>query len=132
MLTVVYLVVALIGRPWFAPGAPHALKAVADLAVQGVRLVDVVLYLWIIGWGVVRSAKPSRWLAAIAAVLVGVGLFATELSRIGMPGIWFPYGTGVARGQYAYAAFIVILCVLISMRSVEYARRKHDGGHYFS
>ncbi|RDD81979.1 glycoside hydrolase [Dyella tabacisoli] len=124
VLTVVYVVFAMIGRPWFAPEATHGLKLVADIVVQGVRLSYAALYLWIMGLGVIRLAKPSAYLAVLSALLVGIGLFATELNALGIPGIWFPYGTGVARGQYAYAVFIPLLFLLILMRSVSYARRK--------
>lgn len=123
-LTVAYVVFALIGRPWFAPEATHGLKAVTDMAITGIRLAFAALYLWIIGLGVIRSTKPSTYLAALAAILVGIGLFATELNALGIPGIWFPYGTGVARGQYAYAVFVMVLFVLILMRSARYARRR--------
>jgi len=123
-LTVVYLVFALLGRPWFMPDAPQGLKVAADTMVEGVRVAYAALYLWIIGLGVIRLAKPSTYLAALAAIFVGIGLFATELNALGIPGIWFPYGTGVARGQYAYAAFIVLFFLLILMRLVGYARRK--------
>ena len=123
-LTVVYLVFALLGRPWFMPDAPPGLKVAADTMVVGVRVAFAALYLWIIGLGVIRSVKPSAYLAALAAILVGIGLFATELNMLGVPGIWFPFGTGVARGQYAYAAFIPLLFLLILMRLVGYARRK--------
>jgi hypothetical protein len=124
VLTLVYVVFALMGRPWFMPEVNHGLKTVADVGVEGVRLAYVALYLWIIGLGVMRSAKLAAYLAALCAILMGVGLFAAELSALGVPGIWFPYGTGVARGQYAYAIAIPLLFLLISMRSVGYARRK--------
>jgi hypothetical protein len=123
-LAVAYLVFALLGRPWFAPEQTRGLKTIAEVAVAGARLAFAALYLWIIGLGLARSTRPSTCLAALAAILVGVGLFATELNAIGIPGIWFPYGTGVARGQYAYAIFIACLFALILMRSVGYARRK--------
>lgn len=123
-LTVAYVAFACLGRPWFAPEASHGLKAMTSIVIQGLRLVFAAIYLWIIGLGVARSPKPSAWLAALAAILVGIGLFATELSAIGVPGIWFPYGTGVSRSQYAYAVFIAVLFVLILMRSAGYARRK--------
>ena len=123
-LTVVYLVVALLGRPWFLPDAPQGLKVAADTIVVGVRVAFATLYLGIIGLGVIRSGKSSTYLAALAAILVGIGLFATELNMLGVPGIWFPFGTGVARGQYAYAAFIPLLFLLILNRLVGYARRK--------
>lgn len=124
VLTAVYVLFVLVGRPWFVPEATHSLKAASDVIVEGVRVIFAALYLWIIGKGVVRSAKPWTYLAALCALLVGIGLFATELNVLGIPGIWFPYGVGVARGQYAYAAFIVLLFVLILMRLVGCARRK--------
>jgi len=127
VLTVAYLVFALIGRPWFMPEVTRHIKEASDIVVAGIRLAFAALYLWIIGMGVRQSAKPSNVLAAIAAILVGVGLFASELSALGVPGIWFPYGTGVARGQFAYAAFIAFLFVMILMRSAGYARRKQQG-----
>ena len=119
-LSVVYILAALAGRPWLAPGV----ATVCDYLIAAVRVAFAVLYLWIAGLGVLRSARPSGVLAAIAAVLVGIGLFATELNAVGIPGIWFPYGVGVARGQYAYAAFIALLFPLVLMRSIGYARRK--------
>lgn len=106
-LAVIYAVFALTGRPWFLPGAPHTLKVAADTVVEGVRVAYAALYLWIVALGVIRSARPSSYLAALAAILVGIGLFA-----------------GVARGQYAYAAFIPLLFLLILMRSAGYARRR--------
>lgn len=123
VLAVVYMVFVCVRQPWFLPEAPHGLKTVAHGVTTGVRLAYAALYLWIIGRGLLRSPKPSTVLAALAAVLVGIGLFATEVSALGIPGIWFPYGVGVARGQYAYAAFIVVLFVLILQRSIGYARR---------
>ncbi|KLD63462.1 hypothetical protein Y882_11905 [Dyella japonica DSM 16301] len=123
-LTVIYVVFACLGRPWFAPEATHGIKASGDVVIQSLRVVFAALYLWVIALGVTRSPKPSTWLAALAAILVGIGLFATELSALGVPGIWFPYGTGVSRSQYAYALFIALLFVLILIRSVGYARRK--------
>jgi len=123
-LTVIYMVFALIGRPWPVSDAHHGLKAVADVVVESVRLVYAALYLWIVGLGAIRSAKLSGYLAALSAILVGIGLFAVELNALGIPGIWFPYGTGVARGQYAYAVFIPLLFLLIGMRLVGYARER--------
>lgn len=123
-LTVAYIIFVCIGRPWFAPDATHGFKAVADIVVKGLRLAFAVLYLWIVVLGVIRSAKPATFLVALAAVLVGTGLFATELNALGIPGIWFPYGVGVSRSQYAYAVFIALLFALILMRSAGWGRRK--------
>lgn len=115
-LTVAYVVFALMGRPWFAPDALGGLKAASDIGVQGVRVAFAALYLWVMARGVMGRVAPATMFAALAAILVGIGLFATELNALGIPGIWFPYGTGVARGQYAYAAFIVLMFGLILRR----------------
>jgi len=121
-LTLLYVLAACIGLPWLSPQTP-ALKATANIVTEGVRLIYAAIYLGIVGLGVSRSIRLSVVVSALAAILVGVSLFAAELSALGIPGIWFPYGTGVARGQYAYAAFIALLFALILMRSAGYARR---------
>lgn len=64
----------------------------------------------------VRSQGHERWFALPAILLISVGLFAQELSMLHIPGIWFPYGTGVSRTEYAYAAFDVALFVLLLRR----------------
>lgn len=123
-LTVAYLLLALLGRPWLI--ASPGVRSAADLGVTGVRWLFAAVYLWTIGAGLARGALPARMVSALAALLVGIGLFATELNALGIPGIWFPYGTGVARGQYAYAAFVIVLFVLILLRAVGYGRRAKD------
>ncbi|AHX16155.1 hypothetical protein CH75_05745 [Dyella jiangningensis] len=52
--------------------------------------------------------------------------FIRTLLFVGIPGIWFAYGKGVANGQYAYAAFILLLFLLILMRLVGHARRLRE------
>ena len=126
-LALVYGVGALIGRPWLMPDALHGLEATADYLVRVVRVIFAVLYLWVIGASVIRRPRPSIALAAIAAITIGIGLFAGELSSIGVPGIWFPYGTGVSRTQYAYAVFIPLLFALLLMRLVGYASTRRSG-----
>jgi hypothetical protein len=121
-LSAIYMLFALIGQPWFAIQASHAFKPIADDLVEGVRLAYAVLYLWLIIVAVIRHPTMSTIGALVATVLVGIGLFARELSALGIPGIWFPYGTGVSRTQYAYAAFIVWLFAMLLMRLVRYAR----------
>jgi hypothetical protein len=122
VLVLLHIALALLGRPWFAAQASHGFKSVADDGVQIVRLIYAALYLWLIGVAVIRQRTIPTLLAAVAAILVGIGLFASELSAIGIPGIWFPYGTGVSRTQYAYAGFIALLFALLLMRLVRYAR----------
>ncbi|GFZ89732.1 glycoside hydrolase [Dyella caseinilytica] len=122
VLTLVYVLFALVGRPWFAPA--YGWATAANFLVMAVRLIFAALYLCTVGYGLLRQLRFSTCLAALTAVLMGIGLFARELSSIGLQGIWFPYGVGVSRTQYAYAGFSVLLFVLLLMRFIRYARAK--------
>ncbi|MEO8019388.1 MAG: glycoside hydrolase family 2 [Pseudomonadota bacterium] len=64
---------------------------------------------------VVRMVRGSsmRVLALTTMASILVAQFADELSSIGVPGIWFPFGIGVSRTQYAYAVAIPLLALLI-------------------
>jgi hypothetical protein len=52
-----------------------------------------------------------------------------EVSALGVPGIWFPFGVGVSRTQYAYAAMVVGLAVLLvrTIRSTMAVDRQDAG-----
>ncbi|TBR39053.1 glycoside hydrolase [Dyella terrae] len=125
-LTAIYMLTAWIARPWFWMDGPHAIKAMAEAAATGARIAFAAIYAWIILLGVIRTQALGACLAALAAVLVGIGLFATEVNALGVPGIWFPYGIGVARGQYAYALFIPLMFGLLLSRIVHSARQRQD------
>lgn len=56
---------------------------------------------------------PMRILAVATMVSILAAQFADELSAIHVPGIWFPFGIGVSRTQYAYALAIPLLAVLV-------------------
>jgi hypothetical protein len=71
-----------------------------------------------------RSGLPGRWLALAAMVLVATGQYKDELWAMGVQNVWFPFGVGVSRTQYAYAALIVVLAALLMRR----ARRVWEPG----
>jgi len=121
LLAAAYIAAALIGHPWFGQEMAEGVKAGADVAVRSVRLVLAALYVWIVARGLLQRDRHDGYAAVLAAILIGVGLFAAELNALGIPGIWFPYGTGVARGQYAYAAFIALMFLLVLVRLVQAA-----------
>jgi hypothetical protein len=73
---------------------------VARIGLLGLTVVVFVA-------AVVRSGVRCKWVALAAMVMAAVGQFAAEVSRLGVPGIWFPFGVGVSRGQFAYVAFFV-------------------------
>jgi len=58
-----------------------------------------------------RGPMPILAIATMTAILAAQ--FADELSAVHLPGIWFPFGIGVSRTQYAYAIAIPLLALLI-------------------
>ena len=55
----------------------------------------------------------NRIVALAAMLFTTVGLFASDLSALGVPGIWFPFNIGVSRSQYAFAlALPLIACAI--------------------
>lgn len=91
--------------------ASHAIAP----AIDGIRVALLAAYLASV-LGLVRGRRPHRVFEVLIAVLIGVGLFAAELSALGIRGIWFPYGTGVSRTQFAYAAADLALATLLWLR----------------
>jgi hypothetical protein len=96
------LVAGQLAQSQFLAGAGRALIAVS-LAVIAIRIV--------------RHGE-HKLLALAAMLLTAIGLFAADLSALGVPGIWFPFGIGVSRSQFAYALALPFLaCVLTVERS---------------
>jgi len=64
---------------------------------------------------VIRIARHGerRLLALGTMLLTAVGLFAADLSTLGVPGIWFPFNIGVSRSQYAYALALPLLALVL-------------------
>ena len=54
-----------------------------------------------------RKQGMKDLLVLVAALLMLIALFPKEISDLHIiPGIWFPYGVGVSRGQFFYVAFV--------------------------
>jgi hypothetical protein len=93
-----------------------ALSAAELEVVRRMLRGGFVVLLGVIAIRIVRHDR-LRALALAVMVLTAVGLFAEELSLLGVPGIWFPFGVGVSRTQYAYALLIPLLAALCHLRS---------------
>ena len=53
--------------------------------------------------------------------MLAVALFAPEISSLHVRSIWFPFGTGVSRTQFAYVGFDVALFILLWYRLLIFA-----------
>jgi hypothetical protein len=108
ILTAAYLVTRALSTPLLSPSLPSGISHTSAAVLQFVRYAFVLLSAYIFYRGISRRARAD-WIALSAMLLGGIGVFASELGRLGVPGIWFPYGVGVSRTQYAYVAFDVAL-----------------------
>jgi hypothetical protein len=54
-----------------------------------------------------------RVLALVTMALAVAVTFGELLDRIGVPGIWFPFGIGVSRSQYIYAVLVPLVAILV-------------------
>ena len=124
-LVLLYTVAQLLSLATCPSVVPHAVYTMFHTLSVYMRLAFVLLLGRIVYSGV-RHRGREGWLAMPAVVLISIGLFAQELSALHVPGIWFPYGTGVSRTQFAYAAFAVALFVLLLHRLRFFAR--HSSG----
>jgi hypothetical protein len=112
VLTLIYMGAQFCCRSWFYDVVSHSLRGGLHTTISCVRLAFLAILTYICIQGL-RLRGRDGWLPLLALITIAVGLFAQELSAIHIPGIWFPFGTGVSRTQFAYAAFDVLLFVLL-------------------
>jgi len=118
-LTRLYILFRLFSLPWFLPGTFQPLNADFDNACSWLRISFLAILIVLVFMGY-KQRRNQLWLVMPAVILLAIGLFAQELSIIHIPGIWFPYGIGVSRTQYAYAGFIIFMfSILISLKRKE-------------
>jgi hypothetical protein len=92
-----------------------ALPGIDAPLVQSIaRAALLALLCWSTFW--VARLVRLRPLALTTILAMAVALFAAEFSTIGVPGIWFPFGVGVSRTQFALALVIPLLGLLLHFR----------------
>ncbi|HEV2289807.1 MAG TPA: hypothetical protein VGR81_12745 [Candidatus Acidoferrales bacterium] len=123
IITVLYIVMESLRRSWFYGDFPHWVNALTGLGITLIRLLFALLTCWIIFRGLTQKNR-EKWLTLASIVLISIGLFASELSLLHIPGIWFPFGVGVSRTQYAYAGFDAVFFALLLQRLFSFARER--------
>jgi hypothetical protein len=113
--TLILMILTILRRSWFYGAFAPSFEAALRFCSQSARLVFLILTLYVLFRVLVQPSR-EKWFAIPAMLLVSVGLFAQELSLIGIPGIWFPFGVGVSRTEYAYAIFDIALLALLLRR----------------
>jgi len=128
-----YALAEFLTRSWFHGTFPHTVGVVCAATIQSVRFLLLLLLALIVHDGI-RERGREGWYALPAVLSIATGLFAQELSSLHVRGIWFPFGVGVSRTQYAYAVFDALLAGLFLRRLQGYARDATNAafGHFGS
>jgi hypothetical protein len=114
-LTLAAMALSILRRSWFYGAFSPSFETALRYCSLSVRLAFLVLTLLIL-FRVLLQPSRERWFVGAAMLIMSVALFAAELSLIGIPGIWFPFGVGVSRTEYAYAIFYVVVIALLLRR----------------
>lgn len=123
--TLIYIAAQFLGCSWFYGVLPTSLVVTVGWLVIIARLILLLMLIYIVVRGIQKTGREG-WCALLSVVLIGIGLFAQELSAIHVPGIWFPFGTGVSRTQYAYVAFDIAFAALLLQRLWRFSRESRD------
>jgi hypothetical protein len=110
-LTMIYAAGQFLSATWFLGRFGAGVNSASGWMVRGGRLGLLVMSCAVVAAVVAR--RRASWVAVAAVVLVMAGQFAGELSRVGVPGIWFPFGVGVSRTQFLYVGFFVAMFVWV-------------------
>ena len=114
ILALLYMATQVLGLSWVSNAIIHTnYQAIVDY----IRLLLLVLMLFIIYLGI-RKQGTKDILVLVAQLLLVIALFPQEVSALHViPGIWFPYGVGVSRGQFFYAAFVFVMYVVLIQKN---------------
>ena len=120
-LTVVYIVAGPIGDDLFFHVFPHPVAVTFHMVVLVVRLLLFSLLLWIVIQGIRRQGLEG-WLVLPAVVLLGISLFAIDLSVIHIRMWWFLLGVTIGIGAIAYLLLMVAAALLLLRRLLNSVR----------
>lgn len=107
---------------------PVPSASMSAIITTSLRLAFAALLLFI-AYRAIALYGHRSWLALLAMLLISTGLFASEISALHVPGIWFPLGTGVSRAQFAYAGLNVVLFFMLLKRLASFAKRVPVDAH---
>ena len=109
LLTLLLMATQLLGLS-LVPNSIHKhFQTIADY----IRLLLLASMLFII-YQEIRKQGTKDFLVLVAMLMVTIALYPQEVSELHViPGIWFPYGVGVSRGQFFYAVFVFIMYVVL-------------------
>jgi hypothetical protein len=113
ILTLLFMAVQLFGLAWISDTTYTKFQIIADYT----RLLLLALMLFIL-YGGIRKQGAKDLLVFFAMLLLTIALYPPEISKLNIiPGIWFPYGVGVSRGQVFYALFVFVMYIVLIQKN---------------
>lgn len=110
VLAMIYAAGQFLPATWFVGRLDRDVSVAAGWMVRGGRLGLLALTIAVVVMAALgRRELRWKWWGIVAMVVVMAGQFAGELSMVGVPGIWFPFGVGVSRAQFLYVLFFVVM-----------------------
>jgi len=121
VLTLLFVVARFLSGSWF-DGVFHSLVTTGlQYFVTCIHLLFLLLLTLILYKGIRQQARET-WFALPAVLAVSTGLFTAELSFLHIPGMWFPFGVGISRTDFAYLAFGPLMFAVLLRRLWSHAR----------
>ena len=113
LLVLLFMAAQLLSISWVSQSIHTYFQTIADY----IRLLLLALLLFII-YQEIRKQGIKDLLVLVAALLMLIALFPKEISDLHIiPGIWFPYGVGVSRGQFFYVAFVFVMYAVLIQKN---------------
>lgn len=129
--TVMYIGAQFLTRSWFHGALPHRVDESLHFIATGTRVLFALMTAYI-AYRAIRERRREAWLGLSLMALVSIGQFAAEFSGMGIRGIWFPFGAGVSRTQFAYALFDIVLFAALLRGFLSAAGRRSNCGTPFT
>ena len=128
LFTLFFMVSQLLSLSWVSNFNHTAFQKIADY----LRLMMLAVILLTLYQGV-RKQGMKDILVYLALLLVTIAMYPKEISDLHIiPGIWFPYGVGVSRGQFFYAAFVFVMYAVLIQKNIKAPSNNiqtNDHGH---
>jgi hypothetical protein len=114
-LTLIHMVANDIGDELFFFLVPHSVAAAFQIVSVVIRLVYFALLVWIVLQGI-RSRGPEGRLVLPAIVLLGIGMFSTELGLLHIHLDWWFFGLSISLTEVASLLLVAVLALLLLRR----------------
>jgi hypothetical protein len=109
LLTLLFMAAQLFSLSWVSHDNHTRFQTIGDYLRW--LLLAIMLFTFFRG---IRKQGAKDALVFLALLLVSIAMYPQEVSYLHIiPGIWFPYGVGVSRGQFFYAFFVVVIYIIL-------------------